>query len=89
LGNRKIKEEQMTFTELVTKLATDHELTQVKVREILKSYEDTIIETVSDGETVKSSGFGTFYSVKLKPRKTPKGGLSSSRTTIRFRQSRS
>lgn len=79
----------MTFTELVTKLSEDHGLTQVKVREILKSYEDTIVATVSDGETVKSSGFGTFYSVKLKPRKTPKGGMSASRNTIRFRQSRS
>jgi nucleoid DNA-binding protein len=79
----------MTFTEIVAKLAEEHELTQIKVQELLKSYQDLVVDTVNDGETVKASGFGTFYPVTLKPRKTPKGGMSQPRTTIRFRLSRS
>lgn len=79
----------MTFTELVAKLAEKHELPQTAVHELLKDYQDTVLNTVESGETVKASGFGTFYTVKLKPRKTPQGGLSAERTTVRFRQSRS
>lgn len=79
----------MTLVQLISDIAGKTSLTKAQVTAVMELYENEVRSLAETGDSLKSSGFGTFYAVKLKPRKIPNGGMSESRTVIRFRQSKS
>ncbi len=50
----------MNKTELVAKIAKNADLTKTEAARVLKSFEDTIKETLKSGEKVSIIGFGSF-----------------------------
>jgi len=60
----------MTQTELIVKIANEHEISKAKAERILKSILSTIGESLSKGEEVRLSELGTF---KLGHRSERKG----------------
>jgi nucleoid DNA-binding protein len=83
------KEKNMTLTEIVEKISTEKNLPKHQVHEVLSRFFNIVEEsTVTNDENVKLYGFGVFSKKLIKPRKTPQGGMSAPRTTIRFKASR-
>ncbi len=78
----------MTLVQLVSSIAKSTGLSKKEVFAVLSHYQNEVKKVAITGESLKSSGFGTFYVVKLKSRKIPKGGMSEPRNIIRFRQSK-
>lgn len=79
----------MSLTELVEQIAQTQNLTKEQVRGVLEQFFSTVkAVTLGGDENVKLLGFGVFSKKVIKPRKTPQGGMSEGRTTIRFKASR-
>jgi nucleoid DNA-binding protein len=79
----------MTFVELVEAVAKETQLPKATVSKTLKSFQTQVGQALESGERVKLAGFGAFYSVTLKPRPGLFGRVSESKSTIRFKESRS
>jgi DNA-binding protein HU-beta len=58
---------EMNKTELVKKIAEDLGFTQKDVRTVLDTYEETVMKTLADGDSVKT-GIMTFTVKDTKPR---------------------
>ncbi len=50
----------MNKTELVAKIAEGAELTKAEAARALKSFEETVTETMKNGEKISIIGFGSF-----------------------------
>lgn len=50
----------MNKTELVAKIAEGAELTKAEAARALKSFEETVTETMKSGEKISIIGFGSF-----------------------------
>ena len=58
----------MNKADLVSKIATDAEITKVKAEVLLKAFTDSIKEALKAGEKVVLIGFGTFSVIDRKAR---------------------
>ncbi len=50
----------MNKTELVAKIAENADLTKIEAARALKSFEETITETLKNGDKISIIGFGSF-----------------------------
>ncbi len=66
----------MNKAELITVIADELKLTKRSVEEIINLFCDTVVSTLSEGEEVKLTGFGTFEIRKRKERRgvSPQSG---------------
>lgn len=66
----------MNKAELITAIADELKLTKRSVEEIINLFCDTVVSTLSEGEEVKLTGFGTFEIRKRKERRgvSPQSG---------------
>lgn len=58
----------MNKAELVEAIAADCDVTKSVVQDILKAFEDVVVENVSKGEKIVLSGFLSFERVERKAR---------------------
>ena len=83
----------MNKAELITAIADELKLTKRSVEEIINLFCETVVATLSDGEEVKLTGFGTFEIRKRKERRgvSPQTGVENvipSGRTIVFKPSK-
>jgi len=58
----------MTKTDLIAKMAEDADISKAAAEKALKSFIESVTESLSDGEKITLVGFGTFSVVERKER---------------------
>lgn len=65
-------------SDLINKIAAEHDISKVKATEILKTVTDTIVAETSTNNPVTIAGFGTFTVKKRKAREGKAMGVAFS-----------
>ena len=79
----------MTLSELTDQIAESTGVSREDVTRVLRSFMENAKEVLETGESVKLTGFGTFYTIRGKERPLFRGDrMASTRQIIKFREKR-